>query len=126
MTANDDMTDAERGHSEFDDGAYATEHFTVRGHHVTDVAGYKYFTGGGAGNSNRVDARVCAGDEERVWRLLFARGLSEHLRLLRINLSLKASHALLKLLQNLVHSASCSLGFLVLREKFDSKRLPAI
>ena len=63
----------ERGDGVLDDGADAAEHLAIGRHHVADVARDEDIAGAGAGDGFDVDARIGAGNDERV-RLLWRGG----------------------------------------------------
>jgi hypothetical protein len=63
MAADDNVANAKRSDSEFNDRTDATQHLAVGWHHIPDVPGYKYFSRGRVGDCYRVDARVGARDE---------------------------------------------------------------
>ncbi|CAG9232488.1 hypothetical protein PSP6_60103 [Paraburkholderia tropica] len=92
VAAQHDLAHVQREHREFDHGGHAAEHFAVGGHDVADVAADEQLAGAHLRDHLRRDARVGAGDEQRVRRLA-VREAAEQLLVAREHVVTELVHA---------------------------------
>jgi len=77
VAANHDLPDVEREHREFHHRRHAAEHLAISRHDVADVAAHEKLAGARLRDHFRRYARIRAGNEERMRRLLAREALEQ-------------------------------------------------